>query len=694
MKNMKRSLAFLLVLVLFLSTYGIIQPAYAADSKTTITLLHTNDIHSKVFPSDGGMGYAKLAGLIKQEKEKNPGHTLTLDIGDTFHGTPFATMEKGESIASILNQIGYDAMTVGNHDFNYGHERLLELEKSVQFPILAANVYKQSDNSSFLESSIVKTVGDIKVGIFGLATPETTYKTNPKNVEGLVFADPINEAAKTVKKLEDEGADVIIALAHLGVDKSSTDTSYKLAEEVPGIDVILDGHSHTVFEHGKEASNNTLIASTGEYSNNLGVVELTFEGKELKDKTASLISKETAANTPNDKDVEKLIADIKEGQGAITSVKIGVAETNLDGKREQVRAGETNLGNLLTDAMVSISGADAAITNGGGIRESIAAGDITVGDVISVLPFGNFLVTKKFTGADIKAGLEHGTSDYPNVKGAFPHVSGITFEIDVKQAKGNRIKNLTIAGAPVNLSKEYTVATNDFIAAGGDDFSMFANGPLVGDYGALDEVLIDYIKKTSPIKNGKENRIVTYLPFTDVSKDAWAHSYIADLYAKDLVKGTTVSTYSPLKNLTRAQFASILVRAFDLKATKQAPFTDLSNVAETTKQEIAAAYENGLVKGVNPAKFEPNKPVSRSQMALIIKRAFDWKMENEENIEKLSKQAVFKDISKLDKETQLAISMAYELEIIQGYGDEYKPFSQASREQAAKVVSKFLAQVK
>ncbi|MGE8080458.1 5'-nucleotidase C-terminal domain-containing protein [Peribacillus loiseleuriae] len=690
---MRRNIAFLLAFVLFLSTFGIIQPAYAADAKTTITILHTNDTHAKVTPEDGGMGFAKLSSLVKQLKEKNPKNTLLLDAGDTFHGTPFATLESGESIAKIFNQIGYDGLAAGNHDFNYGFERLLALEKIVNFPILSANVYHTQDHSRLLEPWMIKTVGDIKVGVFGLTTPETTYKTHPKNVEGLTFADPVEEANAMVKELKAEGADIIIALTHLGIDASSTETSIKVAEGAPGIDLIVDGHSHSTLVAGQEAGKDTLIVSAGEYTKNLGVVELTLEGKVITGKKAHLITKEEAENLPDDVDISTLIKDIKKKQEVILSEKIGETDAILEGERTQVRARETNLGNLLSDAMVHATGADAAITNGGGIRASIKQGTITKGNVVDVLPFGNFLVTKKFTGAEMKAALEHGTSDYPNVKGAFPHVSGITFEIDVKAEKGNRVKNLKIAGAPAVMEKEYTVATNDFLASGGDDYTMLKNGPLVNEYGALDEVVIEYIKENSPIKARIENRIVTYLPFTDVSKDGWSHPYIADLYGKDLIKGTSTSTYSPLKNLTRAQFASILVRAFDLKATKQAPFTDLATVAEATQQEIAAAYESGLVKGVNSTTFEPNKSVNRSQMALMIKRAYDWKMENEKTVTKSSEQAVFKDISKLDEETQLAISMAYELEIIQGYGTEYKPYNYATREQAAKVVSKFLAQV-
>ena len=243
---------------------------------TKLTIVHTNDTHARVKWGEG-LGFAKISAIIKEVKRDNP-NTLVLDAGDTFHRQTIATLNKGESIALLMNAIGYDAMVPGNHDFNYGYERLVELNKMTNFPILAANVRKE-DGSSLLDAFIIKKIGGLKVGIFGLVTPETIYATNPKNVEGLTFINPVEAARLMVEALKNE-TDFIIALTHLGMNPSSVFTSIRVAQEVEGIDLIIDGHSHTVLEQGLKVGK-TLIVSTGEYSKNLGIVNLYCKTAEL-----------------------------------------------------------------------------------------------------------------------------------------------------------------------------------------------------------------------------------------------------------------------------------------------------------------------------------------------------------------------------------------------------------------------------
>jgi 2',3'-cyclic-nucleotide 2'-phosphodiesterase (5'-nucleotidase family) len=327
-------------------------------------------------------------------------------------------------------------------------------------------------------------------------------------VEGLTFTDPVKEAQAMVKELKSQNVDMIIAVTHLGIDESSTETSIKVAKGAPGIDLIVDGHSHSTLVEGLKGENNTLIVSTGEYTKNLGVVELTFEDKKLTNKSARLISKEEAANVKPDPAVEKVIKDIQTAQKEILSEVIGKTDVQLDGEREQVRVGGTNLGNLITDAMVDMTGADMAVTNGGGIRASIKKGDITKEDVITVLPFGNYIVTKELTGAQIKSGIENGVNAYPESKGAFPHVSGLTFAIDPAQAVGHRVHSMKIKGQPVDMNKKYLVATNDFMAAGGDEYTSFKDSPIANEFPALDEALIAYIQKLGSVNEKYEARIV------------------------------------------------------------------------------------------------------------------------------------------------------------------------------------------
>lgn len=477
-----------------------------------LTIVHTNDTHARVEEGTyDGMGFAKIATKVK-ELRKNNANVLVLDAGDTFHGQTIASLVRGESIVKVMNTIGYDAMVPGNHDFNYGQERLVELSKETDFPIIASNVIKE-DGTTLLRPYVIKEISGLKVGIFGLATPETTYKTHPKNVEGLTFKDPVAVAKEMVAELKDK-SDIIIALTHLGLDESSLDTSAKVAEEVKGIDLIVDGHSHTTLPEGKRI-NGTLIVQTGEYDKNLGIVDMIYEDGKIE-ASASLFTKEEAAELEADEDVISVVADIKAENEKITSVVVGNTDIQLDGEREHVRTGETNLGNLITTAMLKATGADIALTNGGGIRASIEQGEITKGEVITVLPFGNYVVEKEIKGSDVLAALENGISSYPETKGAFPHVAGITFKFDPEKEAGKRLVEVKVGGKVIDPDKTYKMATNDFLAAGGDEYEMLADGKVLGEYPGLDEILIEYIQEYGTEDAKVEGRIKVYEPETKI----------------------------------------------------------------------------------------------------------------------------------------------------------------------------------
>lgn len=450
-------------------------------------IVHTNDIHGRV-ESSNGIGMAKLKTKINELKKS--GKVIVLDAGDTIHGQTIVQLSKGQTMIDIMNTVGYDAMTIGNHDFNYGQERLLELRKKADFKMLSANVYK--GNKRVFKPYTIKNIKCNRVGIFGLSTPETLYKTNPNNVKGLTFKDPVEEAKIVVEKLKKEGCSIIIALTHLGFDKSSEDSSYNLAKTVKGIDLIVDGHSHDTLQNGEKV-NNTLIVQTGEYLKNIGVVEV-----DLNDKNnikASLLSTKDMENVEEDKAVKEVINKEKKENDVILSENIGATTITLDGKRENVRKEETNLGNLITDAMIEETSADVAITNGGGIRDSIDIGDITKGEIITVLPFGNYVIVKEVTGKTLKDSIEHGISDYPNLAGKFPHVSGMKVLFDEKQENGNKVISIKINDKDIELDKTYRLATNDFMIAGGDGYTMLTGSKVLGEYGGLDEILISYIKK-------------------------------------------------------------------------------------------------------------------------------------------------------------------------------------------------------
>jgi len=462
---------------------------YADENAVTITIIHTNDTHSRV---EAGIGFAKVAAKVKELKATNP-NTLVIDAGDTFHGQTFSTISKGESIIKIMNTIGYDLMTPGNHDFNYGQGRLMELAKMAQFPIISANLVK-ADGATLLEPYVIKEVGGLKIGIFGLSTPETAYKTNPKNVEGLTFANPVDTAKKIVAELLAKEVDAIVAVTHLGIDKESIDTSYLVRDNVESIDLIIDGHSHSTLDKIDNEGKAVKIVSTGQYNDNLGIVNLNFVDGELKAVESTSFASEEAATLEADADITAIIAETTEANKVITSVVVGKTDVELDGVREHVRGGETNLSNLITDAMLKASGADVAITNGGGIRASIKAGDITMEEIITVLPFGNYVIVKEYKGAQVLGALEHGTVNYPELAGSFAQVAGLTYTLDLNEEAGKRVKDVKINGAALDLEKTYKVATNDFMAVGGDGYTMLEEGNLVVELPGLDEVLIEYVQ--------------------------------------------------------------------------------------------------------------------------------------------------------------------------------------------------------
>lgn len=500
---MKKNLKLLGLAALVLSMVGC-TTAIPKDGEYELTLVHVNDVHGRAVEGKyDGVGMARVATIAKGlEQDKNNGKVLLVDAGDTFHGTTFATLTKGESMVELMNAVGFDYATLGNHDFNYGRERLEELVGMAKYNILAANVVDKTTRQPLTKGYDIKRIDGKKVGFFGLSTPETYYKTNPKNVETLDFEDPIKTAKKVVTEMKAQGVDFIIAITHLG-DDESTELRYQsvgVAQAVPEIDLIIDGHSHTALDQ-KKVINGVTIVQTGEYTKNVGVVKVDFDKLENKNEAIvyDLMKKDEILNGANpvkeDSAIKAKISEITEKQKLITEVKIGETPVFLQGDRAYVRTGETNLAQLITDAMVWKTGADVAITNGGGIRTSINAGTIKVGDVISVLPFGNYVITKEVTGEQLLKALENGLKAYPESLGAMAQFSGMEVTINQKNPEFRRVVKVMINGKPLDLNKKYIVATNDFMAAGGDGYETLGAGKEVANFPGLDEVLIEYIQK-------------------------------------------------------------------------------------------------------------------------------------------------------------------------------------------------------
>ena len=507
----KRIIGLVMSFVLVLGL--MIMPATVsfADGHETLTIVHVNDVHGRLEESDfdSTLGYAKMKTFVDSLKAEDP-NLLLLHAGDAFHGTIPVNLTVGEAMVEVMNAMEFDAMVPGNHDFNHGYERLLELKAMSEFDIIAANVMKEEGGTDFSPYMVYEMENGMRVGVFGIATEETKTKSHPNNTAGVEFADIIQSGNDAVAELEALEVDLIVALIHLGIDESSEDTAYKLAENVEGIDIIIDGHSHHVIA---EESNGAWIVQAGQYLDHIGVVKVSFmDGELVVDAVAHPY--EDLKDLEADESIALLIEELVGATDELVDEVIGYTDVELDGLRENVRAGETNLGNLITDAMIAASGADVALTNGGGIRASIDVGDITLGEVLEAFPFTNVLTNIEVTGADLMAALEHGVKDYPAAAGHFPHVSGMSYTFDPNQEVGSRITELMIGDEPVDLEATYMLVTNDFLAAGGDGYEMFG-GEILAYSGLLSEVLETYLRANPEISPQVEGRIVA-LPLVEV----------------------------------------------------------------------------------------------------------------------------------------------------------------------------------
>lgn len=462
------------------------------EKNENIVIMHTNDMHG--FFLEGkydGMGAAKVTRFVDLVKAEND-DALYVDAGDAIQGYNLVTLSKGEAAIKIMNRMGVQMMTLGNHEFDYGQEQLKKLEKQAKFPFLGGNVLDK-DNKALYKAYEIKEIKGKKVAFIGIDTPETLYKSHPDNTKGITFEKPVDFAKKTVAELKGK-ADIIVALVHLGDEVGKEDfSSIDLANKVPELDVIIDGHSHSTYKEGKMV-NGVLLASAGEKTKNVGFIEINPADK--TDKHAKLFDKSASKYIKENTDVLKVVNEIKDANEKILKEVVATSLFDLVGERAVVRKGESTLGNLLTAALKDVSKADFALTNGGGIRASIDVGDVTKGDILSAFPFGNTVRVIELTGKDVRAALEHGVSKYPEENGGFPHVAGLRFTFDSSKEAGSRIVEITVDGkGKIEDDKTYTLVTNDFLVAGGDAYSMLTGKKVVAEFGAMDEVLIAYVKE-------------------------------------------------------------------------------------------------------------------------------------------------------------------------------------------------------
>ena len=482
-------------------------PIAPTASTETIVILHTNDFHGAVEPAVQGStqsgGLANLAGLIDQVRAENPGRTLLLDAGDTFQGTYVSNSTQGEVVMDAMNALGYDAWTLGNHEFDWGQEVLQTRMAQAQFPALAANLLDESTGEVWegIEPFVIVEAGAARVAILGLTYPDTPAINKPQNVAGLDFQEAAETVRRYLPELEEQ-ADLIVVLSHLGFDGDQV-----LARAVDGIDVIVGGHSHLFLEQPREV-NSTLIVQAGAKGQVVGRLELTLDlatGQVTGYNRRQVLLPVDGSSAGVNQEVKTLVDAALQQAAETMDQPIGEMARALEPKS----AGEFALGNLVTDAMRAAdlsdgSTPDIAMHNSGGIRSGLSKGPVTYGQIYAVVPFDNQLIALDLTGEQVLRVLEHSVAD----RAGNMQVAGLTFRFTMAKPVGQRVEEVTIGGEPLDPTRVYRVVTIDYLAAGGDGQETFLEGenPTYGD----DEVwvLAEYIRTHSPVDARVEGRIV------------------------------------------------------------------------------------------------------------------------------------------------------------------------------------------
>lgn len=686
---MRKFLSVLLAMAMVLSlTVTSFAADTAADAKAEMAgktvILHTNDVHGAV------EGYVYIAQL-KADYEAKGAEVILVDAGDFSQGTTYVSSTKGADAVTMMNAAGYDVVTLGNHEFDYGYAQLKENMSKAKFKVVCADVFNEDGTPIFDANYTYTTKSGVKVGFFGMETPETQTKANPALIKGLTFAtgDAFTKAAADqVAALKD--ADVVICLAHLGVDAESAPyRSTDLYAAVKGIDFIVDGHSHTVMTKGEKGEP---IQSTGTAFANIGVIVIDDASKKIESNSLYEIKEDTAKDATVAA-AAKVIVDRVDKEYGVVFAK---SEVTLNGAKAPNgnRDSETNNGDLITDAMLwkVMQNKDGltvdadhvvAITNGGGIRAAIKPGDVTKKDINTVLPFGNTVAVIYVTGAELLEALEASTYSLP--VGGFPQVAGINFTLSTAVAYDanaetypastyygpksiNRVVINSINGKEFKANEVYAVVTNNFCAAGGDTYYAFKAASAQFDTGIpLDEAVMEYV--TTELKGvigaqyaAPQGRILLN-PFKDVKVSSWFGKYVIDLYNDGIINGTSATTYAPNDTLTwAAALKLLLVSHGDLKAAD-------ATGADWSKNTIAKAAELGLVA----ADLDGAKAISRLEFCQVAA--------------KLNKLAESKTESPFTDCTDGYVMALVDAKVINGMTETtFEPSATLTRAQIAKII--------
>ncbi|MEG2420564.1 MAG: alpha/beta fold hydrolase [Oscillospiraceae bacterium] len=659
----KRFLSLLLALTLVCSLFV---PAMAAEGAAApagdkIVILHTNDVHCGVDQTKDkktealtGMGYAAVAALKKEAQTQYGAENVTLlDAGDAIQGGPIGTLSKGSYIVDIMNEVGYDLAVPGNHEFDYGMDNFLALTKTAKYTYLCSN-FTDLAGKPVLDAYKMMTYGDTKVAYVGIDTPEAFTKSNPtyfQNAKGEYIytlceggegKDLYTNVQKSVDAAKKEGANYVVAVGHLGVDtQSSPWMSTELVKNTNGIDLFIDGHSHSTF--GNTAPNkdgkDVPMAQTGTKLENVGKII-------IDKKTGAITTELVTAYATQDPAAAKFIGDINAKfetvlKEVVAKTSVALTTKTPAGDKRAVRSAETNLGDLCADAYRLMLGADVAFVNGGGVRADIKAGDITYEDIINVHPFGNEACMVEATGQQILDALEMGVRSLPDENGGFLQVSGITFDVDTSIKSGvklsdkkeflsvegdRRVSNVKVGDAALDPAKTYTLASHNYmLKSGGDGFTMFMKNKILKDCVMIDnQVLINYIVEklggvvgeeyAKPQGQGRIN-----IKYLGVESGTWytdAAKYVLDY---GIMTGTG-NGFTPAGTVTRGTvFQTLYNMAGAPPVTEKATYTDIPEGAWYANA-AAWAEDAKLATGTGETLFNGEKEATRGEIATILYR--------------------------------------------------------------------------
>lgn len=494
--------AFMLTVLMPLSCYASVTLPEGGDSLDGYTvILYTGNTYGRVEedPEHGEMGLSAVSAL-REAYEAAGANVLLFDTGNALHGVPFATVDQGSGVITLMNRAGYTAMTPGPGDFYYGSQYLMEAARQMDFPFLSSNLRRTDKGNNLLQPSLVVEEGGVRYGIFSLTAPGIGNGRPAMDLTGLEFQDPFEVATRQVANLRKQNVKYIIALTHLGVDGELA-AAEQLAERVEGIQVVIDGGSYLAQPDGKTV-NQSLVAGAGERLQTIGVVVIDPEGG----MSAGQVNQEQFAE--RDTSMEEAKRRVEERQREAADSPIATTADSLLGDPAHSQSREMPLGNMAADALCRTSGADAALLTSARIQSGMAAGEITRWDCISVFPEGRYIVTKKLNGKQIREVLEQSVAAYPEAQESFLQISGLAFRFDSAAPAGSRILAVSVKGRTISDSDQYVIAMDDGLAAGGNGYELLREIPMEGRYPSLEECLAAYLAEMGDVSMAPAGRML------------------------------------------------------------------------------------------------------------------------------------------------------------------------------------------